>query len=500
MWVLQRLATLAEQQPDSLALASDSQTLSYSELWQKSLQLSQRLQQTNSRHISIAMENSIEWVVVQLAALHCNIPLTPIPLFFSREQQQHILQNNTIEHLFAPLSLAQSLDPDFTQCPTIPNAYYRTVTSTIAAPEQTALITFTSGTTGTPKGVCLSRQNIDKTCETLYLLTQDLGVNTHLCLMPLPVLLENIAGLLLPLISGKTVYLPSAKELGIGGSGAATLDISRLSTCLNRYRPNSLIATPQLLKALIYLATHQALPTSLTFIAVGGSKVSPRLLSQAKACRLPVFEGYGLSECTSVVSLNLPVAERLGSVGKPLPHCDVHIADDGEIWIRGNTFLGYLGLDNTQRNDSAKEHDPHLVATGDVGYLDDEGYLFIQGRKKNVLITSQGRNISPEWLEAELCALPTIHQACIYGDGEDFITAIITPQKNVSTDKIAQEIHALNQQLPDYAQISKWLISDEAFSTENKLLTSNGRIRRDLIFLAYASSLNDLYTPATTDI
>ncbi|MEH6472316.1 MAG: AMP-binding protein, partial [Halopseudomonas sp.] len=274
----------------------------------------------------------------------------------------------------------------------------------------------------------------------------------------------------------------SAKETGLSGSGQ--LDPQALATLLQTSQPQSLILVPELLQALVGLAAHKLLPDSLRFIAVGGGHIAPQLLQHAQQFSLPVYEGYGLSECGSVVSLNTPQQQRSGSVGKPLPHCQVKLADDNEVLVKGAAMLNYLG-------EPAVEEE--WLATGDIGHLDDSGFLYIQGRKRNVLINSYGRNLSPEWIESELCASPLIAQACLFGDAKPYNIALITPAANSCIDAIRDSIEQLNCRLPDYARVGDWICTQTPFSANNELLTANGRLRRVPIQARYQQQLDECY-------
>ncbi|WP_421159986.1 AMP-binding protein, partial [Aeromonas dhakensis] len=214
--------------------------------------------------------------------------------------------------------------------------------------------------------------------------------------------------------------------------------------------------------------------------------VSPELISRARKLGLPVYEGYGLSECGSVVALNGPDGHSLGSVGQPLPHCRVSIAADGEILVEGAAMLGYLGSD---------EAVPALVATGDLGHLDAEGYLHITGRKKNVQITAFGRNFSPEWVEAEAQLCPAIARIVIFGDGQPANVALIQPQPGTDA-LLAQQIEQLNQRLPDYARIHHWL--PVALDQHPELLTANGRPRRERIYHHFSRQISQCLTGETS--
>jgi long-subunit acyl-CoA synthetase (AMP-forming) len=193
-----------------------------------------------------------------------------------------------------------------------------------------------------------------------------------------------------------------------------------------------------------------------------------------------------LSECGSVVALNTPKNNKIGSVGKPLPHVTVKLGGYGEILVKGRNLLGYVG--NT---DSSQQ--THYLPTGDIGHFDDEGYLYITGRKKNQFITSYGRNVSPEWVERELTLSSYIAQAAVFGEAKPWNVAVIVPAKNASQEQIDISIAVINQILPDYARVSKWIIAGAAFTPQNEQLTSNGRLRRDVVWQNYKQKINEQY-------
>jgi long-subunit acyl-CoA synthetase (AMP-forming) len=299
-----------------------------------------------------------------------------------------------------------------------------------------------------------------------------LGLTRHLVLLPLSVLLENLAGVYVGLMLGAEVIVPSLAEVGLTGSSGFCADIAL--DAIDASSAQSVILLPEMLRQMVVTMkrTHRRLK-HLRFIAVGGGKVPPCLIREARALGLPVFEGYGLSELGSVVSLNRPGADRLGSVGRPLEGRTVHIADDGEILVRGFGSEAF-------------------IATGDLGFLDSDGFLFVSGRKKNLLITGFGRNVSPEWPESVLLQSPEIAQVLVYGDGDPQLSALIVPvsrglNQEATSAGIAAEIARLNLELPDYAQICHWRLLSEPFTVHNGLATANGRLRRDAIFERYLS-------------
>jgi long-subunit acyl-CoA synthetase (AMP-forming) len=224
----------------------------------------------------------------------------------------------------------------------------------------------------------------------------------------------------------------------------------------------------------------------LTLVAVGGAKVAPSLLARADELGLPVHEGYGLSECASVVALNTPAARKAGTVGRPLPHLGVAIRE-GEIVVENSGFLGYAG---------GQTHDGP-VFTGDLGEIDEDGFLRISGRRLNMIITSHGRNVAPEWVESELTAQPEIRQAVVLGEAQAELSALIVPLiPGMDEAAIAGAVARANANLPPYARIGRWLARD-AFDPAAGELTNNGRPRRAVLGARYrdfmeASTTGDL--------
>jgi long-chain acyl-CoA synthetase len=203
-----------------------------------------------------------------------------------------------------------------------------------------------------------------------------------------------------------------------------------------------------------------------------------------------VFEGYGLSESASVVALNTEKHNKIGSVGKPLPHVTIQFSEENEILVKGANLLGYTG--EIYGNNDAEITDG-FIKTGDIGYMDDDGFLYINGRKKNIFITSFGRNVSPEWVESALLNSPEILQVCVFGEAKPWNIALIVTKPGVSSLLASRAIEETNKQLPDYARITKWLLADAPFSIKNNQVTPNGRLKRDVISAEYQEKINDLY-------
>jgi long-subunit acyl-CoA synthetase (AMP-forming) len=480
--------------PKKIALTGQTTQLTYAELAAQIDDLAHWMSEQNIGRAGLWGENSIEWIVADLAAWKAGITLVPLPRFFSRTQLQHVIAQAQLPCLLVCGDIEQVADINERKNSPLASIYLDqlNVTDTTEAIASVAKITFTSGTTGTPKGVCLSTSALENVtlalAERIYSAMNTSDLNTHLTLLPLSTLLENVAGVYVPLYLGKRVVILPGAALGLTGS--SQLSLPTLLQVLHQYQPNSVIVLPQILQGFVAASAQGfGLPASLQFIAVGGARTPAVLIEQARAMKIPVYEGYGLSECASVVSLNSPAADKIGSVGKALNHVEIKI-DKGVIKVRGNVFSGYLGQ-------AANTNDAWLD-TGDLGYIDEEGFIFITGRQKNLLISSFGRNISPEWIEAELSLWRTIAQVMVIGDSQAFCSAIIVPASaEITAEQIVRDIRRTNQHLPDYARVQKFILAAEPFTPTNQLLTDNGRLRRAAILGQYLNAIAAIYSDTT---
>ena len=491
--IITALRMRAQATPDQTALCDGRTELSYAELMQQVDQLAGSLQARRCRIGGLLADNGIDWVVADLAALLNGTTLVPLPPYFSESQLQHVIAASSMDTVildsaandrFPYAGAFARLDGDFGNLCLVQQPAASEFTSLPG--DAAAKITFTSGSTGQPRGVRLAASTLDQVALRLCGAFADIDIARHLCVMPLATLLENVAGVYVPLMLGTTVYVPSLGSLGLYGS--SRIDARRFKQTIDTVAAESLILQPQLLRELTAAAAADPGATSLKFVAVGGARVAVPDLCDAAAVSIPAFEGYGLSECASVVALNRPGAARPGSAGKPLDGIDVSISPDGEILVEHQSMLGYLG---------ETEHAGAVIATGDLGHIDDDGFLYVTGRRKNVFITSFGRNVSPEWPEAELLHQPEIAQACVFGEAQPFNTAIVCPAgPSVTPRAVADAILNANRNLPDYARVADFVIADEPFAASNGLLTQTGKPRREAIALKYLLSDEPLHGTA----
>lgn len=436
--------SLSRHDPKRIALRDESRAITYRDLLEQIDIRAGMLKDV--RTLALMLDNSVDWILWDLAALRAGIPCVPLPPFFIETQVQHALMNAGVSHVLYPDGL------------------HETKLEAQIIPPGTAKITYTSGSTGAPKGVCLSRKAMEDVASSIVeMLGKDMA-GIHLCVLPLGILLENVAGVYAALLAGATVELRSLRNFGYCHG--------QLFEQIKNAHATSVILVPELLRILTAQVSAKGKLNDLRYVAVGGAKISPDMITSARDLGIPAYEGYGLSECASVVAMNVPGDDKVGSAGKLLPYVSADSIDN-EIVIRTPGFLGYVGASK-----------PEIFPTGDLGTIDADGFLHVTGRKKNVLITSFGRNISPEWVEAELLGRPEIAQAFVYGDHQSMLSALLVPTLSVAA--VEKAVKAVNQALPDYARIGDYRIVSP-FTKENGLLTGNGRPRRDMIFHHYQS-------------
>lgn len=470
--LIDKIKEQAVREPASIAVIASGIELSYRELNWMIERAAAELSSLGVERLAIYGPNNLDWILLDLAAASLGVAVVPVPLFFSDIQIAHLLHDSGVDTLFCAQGYQLLVgEAEESRCLT---GHYRALESTAVAAPEFAKVTYTSGSTGNPKGACLSGDTLMTIVDSLATSLAPWGLGAHLCLLPFATLLENVAGIYLPLYMGRTLIVDDTERLGLLSNHA--FDENCFAEAIGRYHAGSVILLPQMLKAIVEMPKVERIK-SLQFIAVGGGKVAPGLLEQALKLELPVFEGYGLTECGSCVALNTPGASRIGSVGKPLPHAQLRFSEQGEILVTGAAMQGYLHGDVGQST----------IATGDVGHLDEDGFLYITGRIKNVIVSSFGRNISPEWVEGHFLASSVIGQIAVFGEGQPALSAVISSSAPVSD--IDAWVRKVNSVLPDYARVRHWIRSDQPFDAGNGEMTSNGKVCREVIERHYSSKL-----------
>ncbi|MFD7698290.1 AMP-dependent synthetase/ligase [Streptomyces sp. NPDC059805] len=269
----------------------------------------------------------------------------------------------------------------------------------------------------------------------------------------------------------------------------------------------------QLFDKLVYSKMRAAMGGRIRHAMSGGSAMDRRLGLFFAGAGVQIYEGYGLTESTAAATANPPGRTRYGTVGPPIPGVTVHIADDGEIWLNGgNVFLGYL---NNQKATDQTLHDGWL-ATGDLGTLDEDGYLTITGRKKEILVTSGGKSVSPGVLEERVRDHPLVAQCIVVGNDRPYVAALVTldqeavehwlamrgkrpmsPAELVRDPDLETEVRravvAANTLVSQAESIRTFRILAQPFTEEHGLLTPSLKLKRKAIEGAYANEVEALY-------
>lgn len=424
----------------------------------------------------------------------------------------------------------------------------------LAHPQDVATIIYTSGTTGQPKGCMMTHSNLMAECDNLIAgipevfakpeastllflpLAHVFGRLIQLAMIRARVTIghtPNPGTLLKDLQSFKPTFLlavPRVFEKVYNGAQSKAHDASNLkgrifdaaantaisySEALDGSGPSILLsAKHSLFDALVYSKLREAMGGRVTHAISGGASLGSRLGHFYRGLGLTVLEGYGLTETSAGSTLNIPGAIKIGSVGKPVFGTEVQIADDGEILLRGHhIFKGYWNNDKATQEVLSADGWFH---SGDVGRLDDEGYLYITGRKKELLVTSAGKNVAPNVLEDRLRSAPIISQCVVVGDARPHISALVTLDqealpailkaneieeaplsKLVNNPEVKalvqQAINTANEAVSNSEAIKKFLILPIDLTIDNGYLTPKLSIKRHLINQDFAAEINSLY-------
>ncbi|QIB44246.1 AMP-dependent synthetase/ligase [Streptomyces aureoverticillatus] len=413
------------------------------------------------------------------------------------------------------------------------------------APHDPATIIYTSGTTGPPKGCVLTHGNIGAVQDaSLPLIEGGPGDATYLYL-PLAHLLAQliefttlieggtlvyfggrIENVVAELAEARPTHLPSVPRLfekvhsvvlslaeSQEGGRERFEEAVRIGVlAADGVLPDELRDAYEAADKTLYGPVRQALGGRVRWALTGGAPIAPHVLDFLRACGIQVFEGYGMTESGGVISLNHPGAVRYGTVGRPIAGCEVRVADDGEVLARGaNVFPGYHA--DTAATRAALDDDGWLH-TGDLGSLDEDGYLRITGRKKDLIITSAGKNLTPSLSELAVQASRFVSRAVMVGDRRPHPVALITLDAEevagwaargglaltepVSADPrvralVQEAVDAANAQVSRPARIRAFAVLDEDFTVEDGLLTPSLKVRRRAVTERYAGVVEALY-------
>ena len=417
------------------------------------------------KRLAFISSNSPGSIIVEMAAFEAEIILIPIPTFFTEEQVISSLHKCEADYILADRDKS-SFGEIYRLINTAHFNYglFKTKYNPDHLPG-VSRITFTSGTTASPKGVLLSRETLESRAFDLNKRINGSSKDTFLSFMPYSILLETMTGIYLPMINNADAYI-------INGIEAPLSDPQKAYHYLSESGASVTVMMPHMVQALanFILKNELPVPEKLRFIGAGGAKMSRELLLLAEEACLPVYQGYGLSEAGSVITLNNSIYNRRGSVGRVLDSLKVRISD-GEIEVKGMLSTGYSDSSCNFTRDG-------WLKTGDLGRLDEDGFLYVDGRKSNVIITSNGRNISPEWIESELNSFRGISASFVIGEGRltplAFCSFCYTPEP----ESVLREV---NKRLPGYAQLSTIIPVEHNELTKGEGVSPNGRIKREVL-------------------
>jgi long-chain acyl-CoA synthetase len=267
--------------------------------------------------------------------------------------------------------------------------------------------------------------------------------------------------------------------------------------------------------SLIYFRkVRAAVDKKLRWASSGAAPIPARILHFFRSCGMPIYEGFGLTESQGLICLNRPGAWKIGTVGKPMDGVEVAFSEEGELLVKGWTrCAGYWN------NPEATEELFHegWLHTGDLGYLDEDGFMHVTGRKKEIIITSTGKNIAPLALQNLLKTSPYISEAVVFGEGKTFLTALVTlneekviqclKDRNPAraefsdlfrdpdvVDLIGKEIETRNQELANIERIKKFTILESHFRQDCDELTPTMKVKRKVVEQRYKNEIEAMYT------
>ena len=404
--------------------------------------------------------------------------------------------------------------------------------------DDTCCFVYTSGTGGRPKGVMLTHRSIQACIKASIEILHEGGVAENqrfLSLLPLSHSYEHTAGMHLPIQTKSEVwYCESAEQIGanlqevspslmtavprlydvlherimrsIRTKGGLSEKMFMETIRLGRKRLEGKTLLPHefilnlFLEKLVRHKIQARLGGRLKYFISGGAALNPEIGSFFMALGVKLLQGYGQTEASPVISANRPGKIKIETVGPPVAGVEVRFADDGEILVRGDLLMkGYWRDDHST---AATIRDGWLY-TGDIGSADEDGYITITGRKKEIIVNSGGENIVPSRVEALLTIEPEIEQAMVDGDRRPWLAAVIVPSdeariKAGSDDAlkllIAETVDRANSRLSQIERVRRFIIADEGFTTENSQLTATLKVRRHMVKAQYQDRLDALYT------
>jgi long-subunit acyl-CoA synthetase (AMP-forming) len=454
-----------------LAVSDGHGQLSRRELFARVMALAADLKD-QPQTIGIYAPNGLGWVIAQLACALAGKIVVPLPTFFSPTQLGHVVRDASVELILASEQTAAMVTRSGVPINVIDIHRFGGGLPDII--DGFGQIIYTSGSAGEPKGVRHQSGQIGWSAAALAAATRASASDSYLSVLPLPLLLETICSIFIPASLGACVHFDGglAERTGRG-------EVTGIAKAFETHRPTTSVLVPQLLKywvAELQAAAHIA-PSSLRFVAVGGAPVPKQVADVAWSLGIPVHEGYGLSECCSVVTVNRPEERRPGGVGRPLDGLAVSI-DNGEIVVDGPSITdGYLGQEASNRP----------WRTGDLGEIDRDGFVTVHGRKDSLLVTSFGRNVSPEWIETMVLADQRVALCVVTGHGKAHLTSLLIPSSagvawfaKATRAEILELLSDRCAEAPEYAMPRDYVVISFEEALNNQLISNGRPVRKNI--------------------
>ncbi len=362
-----------------------------------------------------------------------------------------------------------------------------------AKPDDVAIMVYTSGTTGRPKGACLSHRYILNSVESLRQTIPIYDTDVSFSYLPFCHVAERISGLYNRLYAGASAYFVD--------------DLSRFGEYMLEVKPTVFASLPRFFEKIHARAVSdmQRLPEEewpcfkatkvkdyfggrIRVATSGGAPLPLEVGEFFAAAGLPILQAYGLTE-NVCVAFNRPDHYKFGTVGPPMPGCEVRIAADKEILVRSEMmFSGYYKAPE----ETAKVFQDGWLLTGDLGEFDEDGFLKIVGRKKELIVTSTGKKVAPALLENMLKESHLISQAMVYGEGRSHLVALITGSADRET--VQSIVDGVNRRVSSSESIKRFAILERDFEIGRDEITPTGKLKRDVITRRYLNLIESLYT------
>ena len=352
-----------------------------------------------------------------------------------------------------------------------------------ASPDDIAIMVYTSGTTGEPKGACLSHRYIINSVESLRQTIPIYDTDVSFSYLPFCHVAERISGLYNRLYAGASAYFVD--------------DLARLGEYMLDVKPTVFASLPRFFEKIHARAVADGASNvkdyfggRIRLATSGGAPLPLEIAEYFEAAGLPILQAYGLTE-NVCVAFNRPDNYKFGTVGPPMPGCEVRIAPDKEILVRSEMmFSGYYKAPE----ETEKVFKDGWLLTGDLGEFDEDGFLKIIGRKKELIVTSTGKKVAPALLENMIKEHHLISQAMVYGEGRSYLVALITLNAPESRETVQSIIDKVNRRVSSTESIKRFAILERDFEIERDEITPTGKLKRDVITNRFREVINELYS------